>query len=86
MKIESIFANKKGPDLLIKAIHWFSPIIWISYAFMAKDMALSADESVMERSDVDIRGDYSISLLALSAKKSGLLSTLAFGETGVKTR
>ena len=70
----------------VAAIHWFSPIVWISYALMAKDMELSADESVMKRSDADIRGDYSNSLLALSAKKRGLLSPLAFGETGVKTR
>lgn len=71
---------------LVACTHWFNPIVWVSYALMARDMELSADESVMKLSDVDIRGSYSNSLLALSAKKSGLLSPLAFGETGVKER
>ncbi|MEG6520557.1 M56 family metallopeptidase [Desulfotomaculum sp. 1211_IL3151] len=71
---------------LITCAHWFNPIVWVSYALMARDMELSADERVMKRYDSDIRGDYSHSLLALSAKKSGLPSPLAFGETGVKAR
>jgi len=71
---------------LVTCIHWFNPIVWISYALMARDMELSADESVMKHYASDIRGAYSHSLLALSAKKSGLLCPLAFGETGVKAR
>ncbi|WP_058304511.1 M56 family metallopeptidase [Gorillibacterium timonense] len=71
---------------LVACFHWFNPLVWISYALMARDMELSADESVMKRYDEDIRGRYSHSLLALSVKKSGLLSPLAFGETGVKKR
>ncbi len=71
---------------LVTAVHWFNPIVWISYGLMAKDMELSADESVMKRYASDIRGSYSNALLALSVKGSGLLSPLAFGETGVKER
>lgn len=71
---------------LVACTHWFNPVVWVSYTLMARDMELSADESVMKLSDIDIRGSYSNSLLALSAKKSGLLSPLAFGETGVKER
>jgi len=76
----------KPVAFLVAFAHWFNPIVWVSYALMARDMELSADESVMKRYDFDIRGSYSNSLLALSAKKSGLLSPLAFGETGVKER
>lgn len=71
---------------LVTSVYWFNPIVWFSYALMARDMELSADESVMKHYDFDIRGDYAGSLLALSVKKSGLLSPLAFGETGVKER
>jgi beta-lactamase regulating signal transducer with metallopeptidase domain len=71
---------------LVTCAHWFNPIVWVSCALMARDMELSADESVMKRYASDIRGAYSHSLLALSVKKSGLLSPLAFGETGVKAR
>ncbi len=71
---------------LITSLHWFNPIVWFCYILMARDMELSADESVMNRYNFDIRGNYSNSLLALSVKRSGLLSPLAFGETGVKER
>lgn len=71
---------------LVVSVHWFNPLAWISYALLARDMELSADESVIKRYDFDIRGNYSKSLLALSVKRSGLLSPLAFGETGVRTR
>jgi len=70
----------------ITVIHWFNPLAWISYALMVKDMEISADENVISLSPVDIRSDYSISLLTLSVKKYGLLSPLAFGEIGVKER
>ncbi len=71
---------------LIVVIHWFNPIVWLSYILMSRDMELSADESVMKQCSGDIRGVYANSLLSLSVKGSGLLSPLAFSETGVKGR
>lgn len=71
---------------LITVIHWFNPIVWISYVLMARDMELSADESVMKQSGNNIRWAYANSLLTLSVKGAGIVSPLAFGETGVKAR
>ncbi|MDR1132002.1 MAG: M56 family metallopeptidase [Oscillospiraceae bacterium] len=72
---------------LITVIHWFNPIAWLSYMLLSKDMELSADESVMRNAGADIRREYSASLYSLSVKNSGLLlSPLAFGETGIKSR
>jgi len=67
---------------LVLAVHWFNPFAWASFALMAEDMELSADEAVINRSDIDIRGDYSNSLLAFafSEKRNGFLSPLAFGK------
>ncbi len=67
-------------------IHWFNPLIWLSYFLMSKDMEMSCDESVMKIFNEDIRSSYSTSLLSLSAKQSGLLVPLAFGESNVKSR
>lgn len=47
---------------------------------------MSCDESVLKRSDHDIRVLYSGSLLALSSNASGLISPLAFGESNTKSR
>jgi len=80
-------------DYLIKplaflalTIHWFNPVIWISYFMMTKDMELSCDEAVLRKSGEDIRVGYSKSLLSLSVRRAGLLSPLAFGESNVKSR
>ena len=83
----------KRRDHLIKllayiglTIHWFNPLMWLSYFLMSKDMELSCDESVMRKSGEDIRANYSNSLLSLSVKQSGLPNPLAFGESNVKSR
>ncbi len=68
------------------SIHWFNPIIWFSYFLMSKDMEMSCDESVMKDFNEDIRSSYSKSLLSLSAKQSGILVPLSFGESNVKSR
>ncbi|MDD2586126.1 MAG: M56 family metallopeptidase [Syntrophomonadaceae bacterium] len=76
----------KPAAFLALTIHWFNPLIWFSYFLMVKDMEMSCDESVMKQSNEDIRVNYSHSLLAFSAKQSGLLSPLSFGESNVKSR
>lgn len=70
-------------------LHWFNPLVWIAYYLMVKDMEMSCDESVMKQAvkdSRDIRTDYSVSMLNLSVRQSGLYSPMAFGETNVKSR
>jgi len=84
----------KRRDYLIKpfafivfALHWFNPLMWVSYFLMSKDIEMSCDETVLRKEDEDIRGDYSSSLLNLSVKRGSILLTpLAFGESNVKGR
>ena len=83
----------KRCDYLIKpiafavlALHWFNPLIWISYILMSKDMEMSCDEAVLRKSDDDIRGVYSSSLLNLAVKRTALLNPIAFGESNVNER
>ncbi|MFF2176530.1 M56 family metallopeptidase [Lysinibacillus sp. NPDC058147] len=84
----------KRRDYLIKPlafmmliIHWFNPLMWLSYALMSKDMEMSCDESVVNKMGNQIKRSYSTSLLTLAVKK-GLPtgSPLAFGESNVKAR
>lgn len=69
-------------------LHWFNPIMWLSFTLMSRDMEMSCDESVLKRMGNDAKGGYSGSLLSLSAKRAGLLTAnpLAFGESHVKAR
>lgn len=73
---------------MLLIIHWFNPLMWLSYALMSKDMEMSCDESVVNKMGHQIKGSYSTSLLTLSVNKQGLLtgSPLAFGESNVKAR
>ena len=69
-------------------IHWFNPLMWLSFALMSKDMEMSCDESVIKQMGNNIKGSYSNSLLSLSVKRSGLMigSPIAFGESNIKPR
>lgn len=78
----------KPVAFLVLVVHWFNPLIWLSFAYMSKDMEMSCDERVLKKLGNDIKGCYSNSLLSLSVKRSGLLtgSPLAFGESNIKSR
>ena len=72
--------------LLLLAVHWFNPVLWLAYFLMLRDMEMSCDELVLKHLGPDTRKAYSSCLLALSARRSGLAIPLAFGENRVKSR
>lgn len=72
-------------------VHWFNPLIWLSFAFMTRDMELSCDEAVLKIFGAGEKKAYSEALLHVSMKRSGLVDNykfmpLAFAETGIKGR
>lgn len=73
---------------LVLIVHWFNPLMWISFALMSKDMEMSCDESVIRRMGSEVKGSYSKSLLSLSDTKRRFMagSPLAFGESNVRSR
>ncbi|TCZ75469.1 DUF4825 domain-containing protein [Paenibacillus albiflavus] len=73
---------------LLLIVHWFNPLMWLSYALMSKDMEMSCDERVVSKMGDQIKGGYSTALLSFSIRRSNLLtgSPLAFGESNVKAR
>lgn len=73
---------------LVLSVHWFNPLIWLSFFLMSKDLEMSCDESVLKLFGDETRANYSHSLLALATGKRQLLSgsPLAFGESNTKAR
>lgn len=69
-------------------LHWFNPLVWVSYKLMTKDMELSCDEKAVSRFDRDVRRDYANALLNISARQNhiSLGGILAFGESNIKSR
>ena len=89
---ENIHIARK--DYFVKAaayaavcVHWCNPLVWLAFAFMEKDMEMSCDEAVLKRLGLDVKKEYSMSLLSLSTEKTIFWNnSLAFGEGKVKNR
>lgn len=81
-------------DYLIKLIgwgaaclHWFNPLVWLSFRLMESDMEMSCDETVLRRLGEEAKQEYSRTLLALSCVEPGFhASPVAFSEGGLKKR
>ena len=75
---------------LLLTLHWFNPLVWLSFRLMNKDMEMSCDEQVLQklgRQKGDEKKGYSMSLLSFAS--DGRFYTpgpLAFGESAVKSR
>lgn len=73
--------------ILLLSIHWFHPLVWLSYVLFCRDIELACDEKVIRTLDRHQRADYSQALLLCStAHKSIAACPPAFGEIGVKER
>lgn len=54
-------------------LHWFNPLVWAMYFILNRDIELACDESVVYRCGVNGRSDYANMLIAMEAKRSGLV-------------
>ncbi|NLO36488.1 MAG: M56 family metallopeptidase [Clostridiaceae bacterium] len=71
---------------LVLALHWFNPLVWISYKLMTRDMERACDARVVRALDPDGRKQYAATLLRFAAVRSRLASPLAFGENSARLR
>lgn len=72
---------------IVTCIHWFNPLVWITFYLMGEDMELSCDEKVVKQMGSNIKKEYSSSLLSMSTRRKILGgSPIAFGENNTKGR
>lgn len=72
---------------MVLCIHWFNPLIWISFILMTRDMELSCDEAVMKELGDSIKEDYAKTLLSLAvANRMDVMAPLSFSENNTKGR
>lgn len=72
---------------LLLTVHWFNPLVWLSYFLCMSDMEMSCDESVLKKMNSDVRADYSETLLSLATGREIFAGTpLFFGEGDTKLR
>lgn len=53
-------------------IHWFNPLVWGMYILLNRDIELACDESVIRQFGEKSKSVYSMMLIHMEAKKSGL--------------
>ena len=71
---------------LLLSVHWFNPLVWLSFYLVSRDMEMSCDERVLSGMEGEAE-DYSRTLLAFAAgRRFPAPAPLAFGESDVKSR
>lgn len=77
----------KPLGFLLLTVHWFNPLMWLSYILLCRDIELACDEKVVKKLGHVERANYSQALLTCSVKRITIAACpLAFGEVGVKDR
>ena len=69
------------------AVHWFNPLVWLSYFLLCRDIEMACDERVVRFMELEDRKRYSAALLHCSTNKAHYTACpVAFGEVNVKQR
>lgn len=77
----------KPLGFLLLTIHWFNPLLWLSYTLLCRDIEFACDERVIREMGNEQRADYTQALVSCSVSRHSIAACpLAFGEVGVKTR
>ena len=77
----------KPLGFLLLTIHWFNPLMWLSYVLLCRDIELACDEKVIRNLGREQRADYMQALVSCSVNRRRIAACpLAFGEIGVKER
>ncbi len=72
---------------VLLAVHWFNPLVWISFMLFTKDIELACDERVVKNYSLERRKSYAEALLNCAVNEGkGLIYPVAFGEVSVKDR
>jgi beta-lactamase regulating signal transducer with metallopeptidase domain len=89
--IEHERAHIRRGDLLFKtiavvsvAVHWFNPLVWLSFVLFCRDMEMGCDEMVLTKLGEGIRKDYSLSLITLARRNDDhtyVVMPVAFGKS-----
>lgn len=68
-------------------VHWLNPFVWVMYLLFNRDIELACDESVLRLLGTQSKSDYSLMLIHMEAKKSGLLPLCnSFSKNAIEER
>ena len=71
----------------ISCLHWFNPLVWISFLLYEKDMEIACDERVLDKLGYEHKKDYSRCILSLATGRQFMPNAnLYFGDSDTKKR
>ena len=77
----------KPLGFFLLSVHWFNPLMWLSYWLLCRDIELACDEKVVKKLDRQAVVEYSNALIRCAVPHRTIaLCPLAFGEGNVKGR
>lgn len=77
----------KPLGFVLLSVYWFSPLMWIGYICLCRDIEYACDEKVIRKLGVNSKAAYSEALLQCSVPRKMICACpVAFGENGVKGR
>lgn len=68
------------------ALHWFNPLVWLSYVLLCRDVEDACDEQVIKNLSIQERKAYSTALLACGKPQKTSVYSVAFGEISIGQR
>ena len=72
---------------IILCVHWFNPLVWVSYMLFCKDLELACDEAVVKNMSDENRKHYARTLCEIGVNKAKISACpIAFGEVSIKER
>ena len=76
----------KAAAIIICAVHWFNPLVWVACSLMYRDIESACDERVIREMERAERQSYSTALLSCSIGTRKALCPVGFGDVSVKER
>ena len=76
----------KQACIIILAINWFNPFIWLAYHFMCTDMEQACDDEALQGTDRDYRKAYAKTLVKYSVQENKIGYRVRFSTHDIKNR
>ena len=72
---------------IVLCVHWFNPLVWVSYVLFCKDLEFACDEAVVKNMNESKRKCYARTLCDIGVNKAKISACpITFGEVSIKER
>ena len=70
--------------LLLSAVYWFNPVVWLAFFQIRRDMEIACDSAVVRYMDTSARRDYATLILSMFSQAKRGQITLGMAQCGTR--